>query len=79
MLESAFKVVVLHFVEAIHVELSDKAVNLFVTEISWKNNLLELNDIFDDELETIVGPVYYLLVLLDLDKTRTTPRISKVL
>ena len=33
-LEGAFEVVVLHFVEAIHVELPDEAIHFFVSEIS---------------------------------------------
>jgi len=40
MFESAFEVVVFDFVEAIHVELPDKAVNFIVPEVFGQNNFL---------------------------------------
>ena len=79
MFESAFEVVVFHFVEAIHVELSDKAIDFLMPEVSGQDYLLKFDDILDNELKAIVGPVYYLLVLFDLNHKGTTPRISKVL
>jgi hypothetical protein len=74
-LEGAFEVVMLHFVEAVHVELPHKAVDFFVPEIPRQHDLLELDDILDYELQAIGGPVHYLLVLLDLNKRGLTPRI----
>jgi len=79
MSESAFEIVVFHFVEAIHVELSHKAVYFFVSEVPGQDDLFELHNILDDELKAIVRPIHYLLVLLHLNKSRLTPRISKVL
>ena len=43
----------LHFVEAVHVQLSDEAIHFLVSEVAGKDNLLEFYDVFDDELETI--------------------------
>ena len=74
-----FKVVVLHFVEAVHVQLSDEAIHFLVSEVAGKDNLLEFYDVFDDELETIWGPIDDLMVILDLNGIRNTPRSSKVL
>ena len=53
MLKGAFKVIVLHFVEAVHVELPDKAVHFLVPEVAGQNNFFELYNILDDEFESI--------------------------
>ena len=53
MFECAFEVVMLHLVEAIHVELSDEAIHFFVSEISGQDDFLELYDVFDDELKAV--------------------------
>ena len=74
MFECAFEVIMLHFVEAIHVELSDEAIHFFVSEISGQDNLLEFDDVFDDELKTVGGPVNNLLILFDLNYGRSTLR-----
>ena len=79
MFESTLEVVVFHFVETVHVELSNKAIDFLMSEVSGKDYLLELDNIFDNELKAIAGPVYYLLVLFDLNHKGCTPRISKVL
>lgn len=51
MAEGAFEMVVLHFVEAIHVELPHKAIDLLVPEVTRKHDLLELHDIPNNKLE----------------------------
>lgn len=50
MLEGAFEVVMLHFVEAVHVELPHETVHLLVPEVSWKHDLFELHDVLNHEL-----------------------------
>ena len=65
-LESAFEVVMFHFMEAIHIELPYKTIHFFVSEISGEDKLLKLNDIFDDKLESVRRPVDNFLILLDL-------------
>jgi hypothetical protein len=35
--------------ESIHVELSDKTIDFVVSEIFWKDYLLKLVDVLDDE------------------------------
>lgn len=50
MLEGALKIVVLHFVEAIHIELPDKAVDLLMPKVARQHDLLELDDILYDKL-----------------------------
>ena len=78
-LEGAFEVVVLHFVEAVHVELPDKAVHFLVPEVAGEDNLFELDDVLDDELESIGRPINNLLVLFHLSKVGNTPSSSNVL
>ncbi len=51
MAEGALEMVVLHFVEAVHVELPHKTVDLLVPEVTRKHDLLELHDIPNDKLE----------------------------
>ena len=65
-LESAFEVVVFHFMKAIHIELPHKAIHFFVPEVSGKDKLLKLNNIFDHELESVGRPIDNFLILLDL-------------
>lgn len=79
MLECAFEVVMFHFVEAIHVELPDETVHLFMPEVSGEDDLLKLHDVLDDELTATGGPVNDLLILLHLRPTILTPKISKAL
>jgi hypothetical protein len=66
MLESAFKAIMFDLMEAIHVELSNKAVHFIVTEVTRKNNLLEFNNVFNDKLKAVWCPVNNLLILLHL-------------
>lgn len=66
MLESAFKAIMFDLMEAIHVELPNKAVHFIVTEVTRKNNLFEFNNVFNDKLETVWCPVDNLLILLHL-------------
>ena len=79
MFECAFEVVVFHFVEAIHVELSDEAVHFFMSEVAREDDLLEFDYISNNKFSSIGCPIDYLLVLLDLNKSISTPNISKVL
>jgi len=79
MIESASEIIMLDFVEAIHVELSHKTVHLFMSKVSRKDNLLKPNHIFDYKLKSICCPVYYLVELLILSKRGLTDTISKVL
>jgi hypothetical protein len=78
-LKSGFEVIVLHFVEAIHVELPYKAVHFFVPEVPGQHYLLELHDILDDKLESVGRPVDNFLVVLNLSNGIVTPSSSKVL
>ena len=50
MSEGAFKMVMFHFMEAIHIELSDKAIHFFMSEVSREDNFFKLDYIFNDEL-----------------------------
>jgi len=68
MSECAFEIVVFDFVEAIHVELPDKAVNLIVPEVFGQNQFFQLNNVLDDELNSVGCPIYNFLVLLNLNK-----------
>jgi hypothetical protein len=79
MSKGAFEVIVFHFMEAVHVELSYEAVHFFMAEVAGKHDFFEFNHIFDDEFETVAGPVHYLLVFLDLNGVSYTFSISKVL
>ena len=65
--------------EAVHVELPDEAVDLVVSEVSRKHDLLEFVDVFDDELDARGGPVCDLIELFVLPKIMDTFNISKVL
>jgi hypothetical protein len=80
MAENAFGVVCAGLMEAIHVELSYEAVDFIVAEVSREDDLLELVDVFDDELATGGSPVDDLAELfLVLTRIDLTFRISKVL
>lgn len=50
MAENAFRVVLPRLVKAIHVELSDKAVHLPVSEVMRQNNILKFVHILNDEV-----------------------------
>ena len=50
MAEDAFGVLLTGLVEAIHVELSDEAIDLVVPEELGKDDLFEFGDVFDDEI-----------------------------
>lgn len=75
MAEGALEGVVFDLVEAVHVELSDKAVHLIVSEVMRQHDLLKLHHVFYDELESIRSPVDYLLVVLHLTYSQNTPKI----
>ena len=51
--KGAFEVVMFHFVEAVHVELSDETVDFFVSKVAREDNFFEFDDILDDELQAI--------------------------
>lgn len=48
--EYTFGVVSAGLVEAIHVELSNEAINFVVAEVTWQYHLLKFSHIFDHEL-----------------------------
>lgn len=78
--EDAFGVVCAGLVKAIHVELAYEAVDFIVAEVSGEDDLLELVDVFDDELAARGSPVDDLAELfLVLTRINCTFRISKVL
>lgn len=52
MAEDALGVVCAGLVEAVHVELSDKAVDFVVAEVSGEHDLLELVDVLYHELDS---------------------------
>jgi len=71
----AFKVIVFDFMKAIHVQLSNKTVHLIVSEIFWKHYFLKFDHIFNHKLIFTRCPVYYFLILLDLNQAMRTPKI----
>lgn len=52
MTKDTFRVICTGLMKAIHVKLSNEAVDFVMPEISRQNNLLKLVDILDDELYT---------------------------
>lgn len=58
------------FVEAIHVELSDEAVDLVVAEVFRQDKLLQFGTVTYDKLCAISGPMYDLMILLVLIKIK---------
>ncbi len=50
MFEGAFEMIMFHFVEAVHVELSNEGVHFLMAEVAGKHDLLEFDHVFDDEL-----------------------------
>lgn len=79
MAEDALRVVCSRFVEAVHVKLTDKAVDFVVSEVAGKDDLLELIDVFDDELDPRWRPICDFIEFLVLGKKNCTFNISKVL
>jgi hypothetical protein len=73
--EGALEGVVFDLVEAVHVELPDKAVHFVVAEVVRQDDLLEFQHILYDELQTIRRPVDDLLVVLHLNYNHYTPKI----
>ena len=65
-LEGGLEVVMLHLVEAIHVELPHKTIHLLMPEIARQDNFLKLHDVFNHKLLSIRRPVNNLLILLNL-------------
>ena len=78
MAKDALRLLSSRFMKAIHIELSNEAINLIMPKISRQNNLLELINIFDDKLHSGLGPISYLIKLIILTKKTITFRISKV-
>jgi hypothetical protein len=64
--------------EAIHVQLPDKAVDFIMPKIARQDNLLKFVDIFDDEIESGCRPICDFVELIILNKIVLTLRISKV-
>lgn len=79
MAENAFGIVFAGFVETIHVELPDEAVNFFMPEVFGQHNFLKLVDVLDDEILASSAPEYYFGVVLILNNKSDTFKISKVL
>lgn len=59
-------------VKAIHVELSDEAVDVAMPEILGQYELLELFYVFDGEFLSVVHPGYNFGVLIALNKKMLT-------
>lgn len=78
MAEHALGVVCTGLMETVHVQLSDEAVDLVVAEVAREDNLLELVDVFDDELNARWRPVCDFIELFVLGKITCTFKISKV-
>lgn len=51
------------FVETIHVELSDKRIDVSVSKVFWEDMILKLIDLFDGKFTAIGHPVDDGLVL----------------
>jgi hypothetical protein len=69
MAENIFGRLFARFVETVHVELPNKAVNVSVPEILGQNSLLELLYVFDGEFFTVLRPLNdgFILFILRLD------------
>ena len=57
MTEDIFTGIFTAFVEAVHVELSYKRVDISMSEVFWENVILEVIDLFDGELASVGHPV----------------------
>ncbi len=79
MAEDALAAVLAGLVKAIHVELANETVDLAVPEVLGQDSLLELDDVFDDEVLARGAPVDDLPVLLILPQNTLTFKMSKVL
>ena len=55
------------FMEAIHIELSDEGVDIAVPEVFGEDVILEVIDLFDGELASIIHPMDDRLVLLVIE------------
>jgi hypothetical protein len=64
MAEDVFGGVFSAFVEAVHVELSDEGVDVAVPEVFGEDVILEVIDLFDGELSSVIHPMNDRLVLL---------------
>lgn len=58
MCEDVFGGIFARFVEPVHIELSNKAVDVSVSEENRQDLLLELSDVYNDEFPAVVHPVY---------------------
>lgn len=65
-LEGGFEVVMFGFVEAVHIELSYKAVNFVMPEVFWQYDFLKFGDVFDGELKATIGPVDDFVIVSNL-------------
>lgn len=75
MFESAFEVIVFDFMEAIHVKLSDEAVDFIMAKEAREDKFFKFIDISNDELPSCGAPVNDLTVLLHLNNFIFTPKI----
>lgn len=56
------------FVKPIHIELSDEAINIAMSEILGEDGLLELVDVFDAEFFSVWHPADDFVMLVSLDE-----------
>lgn len=67
MAKNTFSIIFSRFMKAIHIELSDKAIDFLVTKILRQDNLLEFVDILNYKFLTSRTPEYYFRVFLVLN------------
>lgn len=80
MAENTLRVVFPGFMEAIHVQLSDKTVDFSVAEVPRQYNFLEFIYVLDGKVPPRVPPKYYFAIFFILKiKDVKTFNISKVL
>lgn len=68
MTENTFWVLFSSFVETVHVELTDEAVNFVVSEVFREHDLLKPADVFDNKLGSSWSPIDNLRKLLILNQ-----------
>lgn len=75
MTKNTFGIVFARFVKTIHIELPNKAIDFFVTEIFRKYNFLKLVDIFNYKILSGRPPEYNFAVFLILNNKSITFKI----
>lgn len=79
MAKDTFGIILARLMKAIHVELADKAVDLFVAEVFGQDYFLELVDVLDDKVLASRSPEYNFSVFLILNNKCYTFNIQNVL